>query len=260
MTVQFVPLPLAEIQLTLQQHIAAFSSPIDSFLEDHILASNHYAIRRDEQQIGWASVHQQALLTQFALFPSYKRLGQRIFPLARKLEEVQAAFVPTCDEFFLAHALDEYRQLEKQAYFFQYDPQSQPYQPPLALQHRQATMADLPTFQSHAGDFFDKIEQRLCEGQLYITERELASTTECVGFGIIERGSLLPDVGSCGMFTVAAHRNQGIGPAIITHLIRRCSELGLRPIAGCWYYNHRSKKTLEKAGLFSQTRLLRISY
>ena len=27
-------------------------------------------------------------------------------------------FVPTCDEFFLAHALDDYRQLTKQAYFF----------------------------------------------------------------------------------------------------------------------------------------------
>ncbi len=30
--------------------------------------------------------------------------------------------------------------------------------------------------------------------------------------------------------------------------------------AGCWYYNHRSKQTLERAGLYSPTRLLRISY
>ena len=34
------------------------------------------------------------------------------------MEQVQSAFVPTCDEFFLAHALDDYRQLAKQAYFF----------------------------------------------------------------------------------------------------------------------------------------------
>ena len=28
-------------------------------------------------------------------------------------------------------------------------------------------------------------------------------------------------------------------------------------IAGCWYYNHTSKKTLEKAGMLTQTRLLK---
>jgi hypothetical protein len=39
-----------------------------------------------------------------------------------------------------------------------------------------------------------------------------------------------------------------------------CAQQGRRPIAGCWYYNHLSKKTLEKAGLFSQTRLLKFLY
>lgn len=260
MTIQLRPVALADLLPRLQHHIGTFPAPIDSFLEDHILASNHYAIVANETHIGWASVYEQRLLTQFALLPGYQALGQRIFLLVRKLEEVQAAFVPTCDEFFLAHALDDYRQLEKQAYFFQHDDQRPPDQPPLGLHHRQATPADQPLFQELSGDFFDKLEQRLAEGQLYITERTTASTTECVAFGLIEPGRLLPGVASCGMFTVAAHRNQGIGPAIITHLIGCCLAQGLRPVAGCWYYNHRSKKTLEKAGLFSQTRLLKISY
>lgn len=260
MTIQFVPTTLADLLPTLHQYIGAFPSPIDSFLEDHILASNHYAIRNGDKQIGWASVHKQFLLTQFALLPGHRRLGQRVFAMARKLEEVSAAFVPTCDEFFLAHALDDYRQLEKQAYFFQYDAQHPPYQSPPNLRHRPATLADLSTFQELSGDFFDKLEQRLADGQLYITERIVLGAVDCVGFGIIERGRLLPVVASCGMFTVAAHRNQGIGPAIIAHLIGCCLAQGLQPAAGCWYYNHRSKKTLEKAGLFSQTRLLKISY
>lgn len=260
MDIRFIPIALTELQPTLQQYISAFAAPIDSFLEDHILASTHYAIRLQGTPIGWAAVYQQSLLTQFALVPAYKQLGQRLFLLARKLEEVRAAFVPTCDEFFLAHALDDYRQLEKQAYFFQADPARSPYQPPLPLTHRQATLADLPTFQQLAGDFFDKVEQRITAGQLTITERANGTGVDCVGFGIIEPGRLIPDVGSCGMFTVEAHRNQGIGPAIITDLMGRCAARGLRPIAGCWYYNHRSKQTLEKAGLFSQTRLLKISY
>lgn len=260
MDICFVPVPLAELQPTVQSYISAFTSPIDSFLEDHILTSTHYQIQVHGEPIGWAAVHQQALLTQFALLPAYKYLGQRIFPLARKLEEVRAAFVPTCDEFFLAHALDDYRQLEKQAYFFQHDPHRPPYQSPVGLTHRQATLADVPTFQQLSGDFFDNLEQRITAGQLTITERVNGAGVDCVGFGIIDPGRLLPAVGSCGMFTVEEHRNQGIGPAIITHLIGCCAARGLRPVAGCWYYNHRSKKTLEKAGMFAQTRLLKISY
>ena len=260
MEIQFIPIAFTEIQPTLQHYLSAFVSPVDSFLEDHIIASTHYTIRAAGVQMGWASVYQQSLLTQFALLPAYKQHGQRIFALVRKLEEVRAAFVPTCDEFFLAHALDDYRQLEKQAYFFQHDPQRPPYQSSVTLTHRQATLADVPTFQQLSGDFFDKLEQRIAEGQLTIAERVHGAEVDCVGFGIIDPGRLLPAVGSCGMFTVEAYRNQGIGPAIITHLIGRCAERGLRPVAGCWYYNHRSKKTLEKAGLFTQTRLLKISY
>lgn len=260
MDIRFVPVALASHQPSLQQYVCAFASPIDSFLEDHILTSTHYAIQVDGEQIGWTAVYQHTLLTQFALLPSYRQLGQRIFALVRKLEEVRAAFVPTCDEFFLAHALDDYCQLEKQAYFFQHEPHRPPYQAPMALTHRQATLADLPIFQQFSGDFFDKLEERITAGQLTVTERMNGGGVDCVGFGIIDPGRLITDVGSCGMFTVEAYRNQGIGPAIITHLIGCCAERGLRPVAGCWYYNHRSKRTLEKAGLFTQTRLLKVSY
>ena len=31
----------------------------------------------------------------------------------------------------------------------------------------------------------------------------------------------------------------------------------LRPVAGCWYYNHRSRRTLQRAGMYSSTRLLK---
>ena len=260
MEIHFTPVSLNEVLPGLQQHISGLGSPIDSFLEDHILASNHYHIRLGEQTIGWTSIHQQSLITEFALMPGYKQLGQRIFPLVRKLEEVRAAFVPTSDEFFLAHALDDYRQLEKQAYFFQQDTQRPPYQPSLALTHRQASAADLPLIQRYSGDFFDRLAERIAAGQIYITQRVGAGADECAGFGIIDPGRLCLGVGSCGMFTVEAQRRQGVGAAIIAYLGGRCAELELRPIAGCWYYNHRSKQTLEKAGMFSPTRLLKISY
>ena len=83
---------------------------------------------------------------------------------------------------------------------------------------------------------------------------------ELLGLGIIERGRLCDSVASCGMFVAESARRQGIGAAIIANLMGRCAEMALRPVAGCWYYNHNSKKTLEKAGMFTQTRLLKISF
>ncbi|MCB0048425.1 MAG: hypothetical protein KDE24_02625, partial [Caldilinea sp.] len=59
---------------------------------------------------------------------------------------------------------------------------------------------------------------------------------------------------------VAAQRNQGVGTAIIAALLDACARRQIMAIAGCWYYNHLSKKTLEKAGMLTQTRLLKVSY
>src|SRR5215211_4289505 len=115
---RFEPVTLAEIREATRQHLAALPSAIDSFLEDHILASSHYRITADGEPAGFASIHGGSLITQFALAEPYRRHGQQFFPRLRRLEQVTSAFVPTCDEFYLAHALDDYRQLSKQAYFY----------------------------------------------------------------------------------------------------------------------------------------------
>ena len=69
-----------------------------------------------------------------------------------------------------------------------------------------------------------------------------------------------PDVASIGMYTIEPYRNSGVGTATIALLVEECARRGLRAVAGCWYYNHASKRTLERAGMVTQTRLLRIEY
>src|SRR5215211_3654614 len=115
---RFAPVTFAEIREATCQHLCALPSAIDSFLEDHILASNHYRIVVAGETAGFASIHEERLITQFALAEPYRRCGQELFRELRQMEQVRSAFVPTCDELFLAHALDDYQQLAKQAYFF----------------------------------------------------------------------------------------------------------------------------------------------
>jgi RimJ/RimL family protein N-acetyltransferase len=71
---------------------------------------------------------------------------------------------------------------------------------------------------------------------------------------------LYDDVASIGMYTMEPFRQSGVGTATIVTLMDECRRRSLRPVAGCWYYNHRSKQTLERAGMFSPTRLLKIDY
>ncbi len=256
MNIHFAPVAVDAIRPVLQAHVLTLSSPIDSFLEDHILQSNHYRIVVDGQVAGWTAIYNEALITQFGLDAPYRHLGQRVFAQVRKLEQAREAFVPTCDEFFLAHALDDYRLLEKQAYFFQAQPAARRPAPPPGLTLRPAQPGDAPAMQELIGDFFDRVAWRIETGQIYAMQRD----GDFAGFGIIEPSALYPAAASIGMITVAAQRNQGIGTAIIGALLDECARRQVMAIAGCWYYNHLSKKTLERAGMVSQTRLLKISY
>ena len=252
----FSPASLVEAEPVLRRHLNALPSPVDSFFEDHVRDAQHYRIQIDETVIGWTAVHKESLITQFGLFSPHRQLGQRAFAQVRKLEQVQNALVPTCDEFYLSHALDHYRLLEKQAYLFRLDPQQARFQTRLALTHRPATPDDVALIVGLSDTFFDDLDRRVRAGQLYLAWRG----ADCVGIGVIEPSVFTPEAASIGMFTAELFRHQGVGAAIIAHLIDVCQERGLRPVAGCWYYNHNSKKTLEKAGMVSQTRLLRVSY
>lgn len=255
MSIQFVPIALSDIRGVIQQHLTALPSAVDSFLEDHIAESVHYQIRVLGETAGYTSIHKGKLIMQFALKPSYRHHGQSVYSQVKKLDEVQSAYVPTCDEFFLSHALDDYHQLAKQAYFFaarlpMLDEE------PSRFALRPAEKGDIETIREASGDFFGSIENYISKQELFLTLADDA----CVGFGVMAKSELAGNVASIGMYIIERFRKQGAGTATLRLLKAECQQKNLRPIAGCWYYNHLSKKTLERAGMFTQTRLLKIDY
>jgi GNAT superfamily N-acetyltransferase len=248
------PVAFDDIRSQVKQHLNALPSAIDSFLEDHILESAHYQIFIEDKQAGFTSIHKGSLITQFSLFPEFRKYGQDIFVKAKKLEEVQAAFVPTCDEFFLSHALDNYRQINKQAYFFAAPANLPEHSSSYVL--RQAVENDIGLVKKGAGDFFGDAQTYIAKQELFLVLLE----HDVIGFGLATKSVLLEAVASIGMFVIEGFRKQGMGTATLQLLVNECKRQKLQPVAGCWYYNHLSKKTLEKAGLFSQTRLLKIEF
>ncbi len=243
------------ISSKLKTHIRSLSSPVDSFIEDRILKSVHYEILQKNCQIGYFSIFENTALTQFYLEKENRTIGQHVLTRAKRHEELRSALVPTCDEFFLSHALDECKRIEIQAYFFQDSRNETPEDRVLnELAFRIAEGGDRPRISEKTGDFFENLEQRIARKEIYIGEMEDA----IVSFGIIEKSKVYENIASIGVFTAKGFRQKGIGRNTVLFLKRECYQNKLRPIAGCWYYNHNSKKTLESAGMFTQTRLLKI--
>jgi GNAT superfamily N-acetyltransferase len=255
--VHFAPASLSDI-VTLPAWLASLSSPIDSFLEDHIRHSAFHRIVVGGRDAGHFAVHRGVLLTQFHLIDQARRLGSHVLNEIKTSTRVTSAFVPTCDEFFLSHVLeDESARLTRQACFFV---EATPFVPlpPITsgVNYRAARSEDAEPVSAMCGDFLDHYAERIAKRELHIGHLN----GKLVALGVIERSTLFPKQASIGMFTHEAHRGHGVGKSTIIYMRSVCHAEGARPVAGCWYYNHASRKTLEAAGMTTVTRLLRFEF
>jgi hypothetical protein len=250
----FKSVEFAAIRDEVRAQLASLPNAVDSYMEEHILGSNHYRIVIDGKNAGFASIHGESLITQFAVARPFRQHGQSLFARLRRTESVQAAYVPTCDEFYLSHALDDYRVLNRQAYFFA--ARDEPVATPAEFRLEPATLRDVDLIRAESDDFLEPVETRIGREEVFKTLRG----DELVGFGVREVSAIYDDVASIGMFTLKKRRASGIGTVTIALLIADTRRTGRRPVAGCWYYNHASKRTLERGGLVTATRLLKIEF
>jgi Acetyltransferase (GNAT) domain len=252
---QYEPCQVSELT-TFETYLSSLSSPIDSFLEGHILESRAYRILHNAQEAGSFAIYDGSLLTHFHMVGGARRYGAEALTGIRKKYGLKAAFVPTCDEFFLSHALDSGADLKIQAYFFINGSPGVPPAIAAELAYRTAVPSDVEAIQATCGDFLESPGEGVAKGQIHVgfLGREL------VAIGVIENSILLSGYASIGMFTKDSHRQKGIATGTILYLKQVCRDKGLEPIAGCWYYNQASKKTLESAGMLTITRLLRFEF
>lgn len=256
MRIDFLPTDLEDLCPTLVEHNRQLA-PICSFLEDHIRDAMHYRITIDSAVAGFASVHGGATIVQFGLDPEFRGYGQDVFREARRLESVHGALVASSDQFFLVHAIDDYSRLSKQAFMFESGDGGRMSDPSdYDCTFRVATLEDIALVKELSGDFFEEAEKLIETGLLYVVDRD-GST---VGFGLIERNEFALGSSSIGFFTVESARRTGVGTEIARFLAAESRQLDLRPHAGCWYYNHASKRTLERGGMAATGRIFRVVY
>lgn len=119
MSIYFKEYKQSDVENLIQEYVSTLSSPIDSFLEEHILNSVFYTIIYNSKLAGYYAIHNNQYLTQFYLELPYYKKSQEIFENVLRNNSIQSILVPTCDELFLSLVLDHDYKIEKQAYFFQ---------------------------------------------------------------------------------------------------------------------------------------------
>jgi GNAT superfamily N-acetyltransferase len=244
-----------EISHLIQEYIHTLSAPVDSFLEEHIMASDFYVVVSETKTVGYYAIHNNQLLTQFFVSRPYQRHAQEIFNEVLRNHSVTFLYVPTCDELFMSLALDKDFKITKQAYFFQ-DSKVE------ILENDQLREDILCTAKINAlqeikhvcGDFLDEYDRRIQNGEIFTYRRGAT----LLGIGVLEESKIVHGWASIGMYTNEHYRKQGIGRNIILKLKKWCYNRDLTPISGCWYYNQPSKLTLESAGMVTRTRLLKM--
>lgn len=126
----------------IQANVEENEITVDSFWEAHVLESNHYAIVDSANVVGYASIHKAKTMTGFYLKESHLQYGKELFEQFKRYEQVTNAMVPTGDEVFLSHCVDNFARMEKQAFFSIYREQAPEGFQRIPLRFERVTCAD----------------------------------------------------------------------------------------------------------------------
>ncbi|MDR1446041.1 MAG: GNAT family N-acetyltransferase [Treponema sp.] len=211
----------------------------DSFLEGHIRESNFYKIMYNDNIIGYFAINKETVLVLFNVFEKYRNISQELFTLIKKYESIKEALIPTGDEFFISHAVDNYVKIEKQAYFSIYTDKT-----PSKIINIELTLADIEKDGEILNICYDFLKgeieniKKSADEEIYIARHE----NKIIGFGVIEYQKIMDQYASIGMIVREEYRQKGYGANILNGLKNIVKGKGLTAISGCWYYNHNSKK------------------
>ena len=236
----------AEILDVLREHSRCLSSPWDSYIEENLLKNDTYLLYHAGLPIGYASVTGNQLFS-FFVKTAYYKMAPDVLMYAVKSFHIETVEVLTNDPLFAGLIMEwDCRVKGRSGCFFTDGGRCE--RPALKADDptfREARKQDIDTIRLYTGDFFDRLEERIAEQEIFMLE----DGGQLMGCGIIEKGRIQQDCVSIGMITCKEHRRKGVAQAILWHLKEWAYAHELRPVAGCWYYNVLSRKSLEACNM-----------
>lgn len=238
----------------IMEHVESLLNPMDSYLEEQLFTGVVYCFKRNDERIGYCCVQEESI--------EFFYIKKQHFALAPKILEqtteelcLNRVSVMTQDSLVCALIAEWDYDMKRGACWFVDSGKSVDRTSKVKdAVFRKAKLDDSATIRQVSGDFFDEssccfsgLEDRIKAGTIFVLE----DNGEYLGGGIIEYGRLQEDCVSIGMFTNPEHRQKGVAKTILLNLKEYVYSIGKKPVAGCWYYNTLSRKSLESAGMIA---------
>lgn len=231
----------------IRQYLSSLPYPLESFMEDEVMGSSISIIMINDMEAGFVA-HNNSLLILFYVNRDYKRYAPIIFEEIITMLSITEIYSLTHD-YHINTLMAEwsFTVIKEGCCFCDITNEVSKTQ-----ELRYATHNDIEIIRVVSEDFFDEvsggynnIEERIDDNTIFILEEE----ESVKGIGVIERSRINEDYISIGMFTNPNYREQGVAKRVLLSLKKYVYDTGKKPIAGCWYYNTLSRKSLESAGL-----------
>lgn len=252
--VEFISSDINEIREIIDKHIESLSYPMDSWLEDRLVEAAIYKIIYKSCCIGYAGQIEETL--------HFFHIGKEHFSYAPAILEafiekkaIKRIFVMTQDSLLCALIAEWDYEKEKVACWFTDSGREGKanLQTSNAI-FRTAYLLDVERIRKVCGDFFEEpsggfttLEERVEKETIFLLENK----AELIGCGIVEKGQFYKGVVSIGMFVNSKYRRKGAAKTILLNLKGWAYDNYLKPVAGCWYYNTLSRKSLESVGMIA---------
>lgn len=238
---KFLKTKLDNVKPYYQNYYLSLNGGFDDFYEDLIKESNHYLIEFSNEIIGCFAVNNDNQLVCLYVFNEYKHIYEEIFERIISFDYVSSIKTITNDTMMMNEIIRRNFNFTKGAYNFKYIGDSLR----SSLKMRKAKLEDIEDIKVLFKDFFDNYEERIKKGCLYLGYVK----DKIVSLGNTHNHTFNHNVISIGVIVVESERYKGYGVDTIKSLTKEGLDKGLIVQAGCWLYNHASKKMLIKAGL-----------
>lgn len=243
-----------QVMDVIQKHIQSLAFPMDSYLEDSLYGCEIFCIQANGECIGYGAVSENELQF-FHVVREYYQYAPELFERIVQQQGIKEVSVMTQDAQMCALMVEwDYEMRRGACWFTDSGRVVNPHCKAENAKFRTATLNDCKTIREVSGDFFDEesggfkgLEDRINAGMIFMLEQD----GEMLGGGIVELGRLYENYCSIGMFTNPAHRKEGVAKTILLNLKDWAYAHNLIPVAGCWYYNTLSRRSLESAGMIA---------
>lgn len=243
----------SDYSLLRDEYLSQLVEPQELYLEMMIWNAESISIIIDSQIAGYFIQKENSLL-EYYIRKNYLPVNDVVFSKMLKEFEIKTIYCKSFDHLLLASSLRHVSKVTEIGYHFRDFDESIAFTEDETIKTRFGNLNDIPDIEIFMEGIFndiDELQMVIKNNNLMIFEKN----NTIIGFGIFQK--TVPNFNwfDIGMAVKPEFRKKGTGTYIISYLKNYCLERGWRPTCGCDIKNTASKKTLEKAGIYSKHRL-----